>query len=362
MRGLGYAILLAPAVAAAQPGPGQLDIEAALRAGGQHIAQNGFDEHTTRLVDGEIAVRPGWYSFALFGAYSELTPGAADNLHDSYLDLGARARVHHFGAFAGVGVGVEVIHEHDVTGVPGSDSTVPGLLLEAHVGYDLPRLDLCHCALQAFGAVTTTASDGYQITSLRFAFGLHFLPEHEAPQIDPSFPPVTQYALRLGAAASSWPVGGEGVDQSGTGPLVDTEIMRRMTEHFSAGAFGALYSFRDLAAYHDFGTTVLDMRDTFVDLGIRMRLHVVGGAFLGAGAGIEMLHEAGTSTFAPDGGLPTTTPQTSTRTGEIIELHAGYTFPPLRGVAPQLIGFITQTYDVQPEAFTSLRIAAGAQF
>jgi hypothetical protein len=156
-------------------------------------------------------------------------------------------------------------------------------------------------------------------------------------------PGHAESAIRAGVNTGSVASDGSDGHPTGSGPFVEVEGGWRSNERMSFGGFIAYSSFADTIAT-PLGMDRVHMR--FLDVGLRVNGHY-GGLFGGAGAGLENVY--------PSGYLGN-----RDQLQPIVDLHAGFTFPAIHGIAPQLTGTVTYTFQDSAEIY-SARIAIGVQ-
>ena len=110
-------------------------------------------------------------------------------------------------------------------------------------------------------------------------------------------------------------------------------------------------------------TSYWNVHDRFIGFGARFRAHY-RGAFLGIGTGLLTGTQSGTYEDTSTG-TPTSTDAHDSFSMFTAEAHAGYTFPRIGGVAPELQvvvqGAISFPPDEGPSA-TTTRVELGARF
>ena len=155
-------------------------------------------------------------------------------------------------------------------------------------------------------------------------------------------PGHAESAIRAGVNTGSVASNSNDDHPTGSGPFVEVEGGWRSNERMSIGGFISYSSFADTIA-SPLGMNRVHVR--CLDAGVRVNGHY-GGLFGGAGAGLENVYPSGYL-----GNVEQLQP--------IVELHAGFTFPAIHGVAPQT-GTVTHTFDDSAEIY-SARIAIGVQ-
>jgi hypothetical protein len=157
--------------------------------------------------------------------------------------------------------------------------------------------------------------------------------------------------------------------QSGWGWVIDADAGWRVSPRVSIHAFAAYATMRETGSWNDLGEYDAIVRDRYLDTGARLRFHLAH-AFAGLGLGVEAVHETGSYSCGSRCNLGIGPPGPSypirtTRFGPLFELHAGYTFAEVRGIAPQLT-WTAQYVDPRDDAITggviSTRLAVGVVF
>jgi hypothetical protein len=151
----------------------------------------------------------------------------------------------------------------------------------------------------------------------------------------------------------------EYIDPSATGFGADVEI-------------GGRWGWGEVLGYVDFAemsstTSCWNVHDRFIGFGGRFRVHyrgAFGGAFLGIGTGLLTGTQSGTYVDTSTG-TPTSTDAHDSFSMFSAEADAGYTFPRIGGVAPELQvilqGAVSFPPDEGPSA-TTTRVELGARF
>ncbi len=147
----------------------------------------------------------------------------------------------------------------------------------------------------------------------------------------------------------------EYIDPSGTGFAADVEL---------GGHWGSV----EVLGYVDFAqmsstTPVWSLHELFVGFGARFRV-CYRGLFVGVGTG--MLIGAQSGTYLDTSLATPMTADANDSPGMVTaELHAGYTFPRIGGVAPELLLVVEEAVSLPPDegpSATTTRLGLGARF
>jgi hypothetical protein len=176
-----------------------------------------------------------------------------------------------------------------------------------------------------------------------------------APGPDP--PRRWEFAAQAGVGVAGDP----DVDNTGAGLAIDLEAGRRY-RRVTVAAFATYYHFHTGAEPDTGDPTAVNLRGNAFGLGARIHVHL-GPVFVGCGLAFEYWRTGGPEILYD--GYGGSTPDGTFSDNFVVpelEIHAGYTFPRIGRVAPQVMAMLMTLPVEQPPLVLSWRIVAGVQF